>query len=100
MFFNCLNLVYINLKIAKIKNNTETQDIFYNTNNNLTIYSENEEWINLLSNEYLIINCINTKNNKTTLKCYKRLMNNTNNNIYANSVISIILVKLLMNQIA
>ena len=71
MFYGCLNLLYINLKIAKINTNTNTNDIFKNTNNNLTICSENEEWSNLLSNEYLTINCINTKNNETSFKCYQ-----------------------------
>ena len=80
MFYNCPNLLYINLNIAKIKNSTDTREIFNNTNNNLTICSKNEEWSYLLSNEHLIINCINTKNNKTSFKCYQKLSNNINNN--------------------
>ena len=80
MFYNCSNLLYVNLKIVKIKNNTETRNILDNTNNNLTICNKHEKWSYLLSNENLTINCINTKNIKTSFKCYNRLKNNTKNN--------------------
>ena len=55
MFYNCSNLVYIDLKISKIKDNTDTQDIIGLTNKNLIICSENDEWRNVFSNEPLTI---------------------------------------------
>ena len=84
MFINCSNLFYINLKLAKINNKVGTTHIFRYMNKDLIICSESEKWSNLLSNEHLTINCINMKNNKSSIKCYKKLMsdeNNNNNNI-------------------
>ena len=84
MFINCSNLIYINLKLAKINNKVGTTYIFRYMNKDLIICSESEKWSNLLSNEHLTINCINMKNNKSSIKCYKKLMsdeNNNNNNI-------------------
>ena len=79
IFYNCLNLIFINLKAAKINSDVDTQDIFAFTNNNLIICSENEEWGKLLSNEYLIMNYLNTTNNETSFKCFQKLINNISN---------------------
>ena len=81
MFYNCTSLEYINLKNAKIKNSSKTDYIFSLTNNNITICTDNVEWSNLLSNENLIINCFNKKDNEESFKCYKKVTNKINNNI-------------------
>ena len=95
MFYNCSNLEYLNLKIAKLNDNSDISDIFSLSNNNLVICSQYEKWSNILSNKYLTINCRNMKFNKTSLKCYKKLINGANiNNIcescglnYSNQII-------------
>ena len=63
MFYNCSNLLYINLKKSKIKIGTQTQDIFSFTKNDIIICSETEDWISLLSYEHLFINCLNLQDN-------------------------------------
>ena len=80
MFYNCTSLEYINLKNAKIKKSSKTENIFSLTNNNLAICSDNVEWSKLLSNENLIIKCFNKKDNEESFKCYKKLTNEINDN--------------------
>ena len=80
MFYNTSKLEYLNLKIAGIKNNSNSKNIFSLTNKNLVVCSENEKWNNLLSNDNLIINCFNNKDYEKSFKCYKKIVNNNLNN--------------------
>jgi surface protein len=79
MFYNCSNLQYIHLKTAKIKDLTNQNTLSF-TNDNLILYSENDEWKYLLSNEHLIIYCKNTENSSNSFKCYQIVSYNNNFN--------------------
>ena len=64
MFNRCSNLTYINFKIATIKNDTLTTNIFNLTPKTLLMCSMNIEWIKYFD-KYQRINCINYFSNNT-----------------------------------
>ena len=83
IFQYCGALEYINLEHAEINNNLNYENIFNDTSLNLIICSNNEKWNEIFNGFYLYdINCNNKYNEtqKNIIKCFKRFLNNGNNN--------------------
>ena len=74
VFYNCTKLEYINLKLATLRNDVKTDNIFSLVSQNLVICSQSEKWQYMISNEPLTIYCNNNKiHNLNSLKCYTNI---------------------------
>ena len=86
MFSGAANLEFINLKIADIKTNINTninhENLFELTPDNILLCSNYEEWKNLLSGYNQFIHCIDNLTNNYEFQCFKKIPNEEYDNKY------------------